>query len=109
MQILNLSIDIQNFQPPEPKNSLCYFNEMNSVVELITEQLITKRDTFPERNNQNNDGAQTHKHANITTFFPAERFANEIEELTYLSHNTYLPVTVGFIYTEIQSPPPKSC
>lgn len=109
MQILNLSIDIQNFQPQEPKNSLCYFNEMNSIVELITEKIITKKDTFPERNNRNNDGAQTRKHANIETFFLIERFAAKIDEPTFIAHNTYLPVTLGLIYTEIQSPPPKFC
>ena len=66
LQILNLSIDTQNFQPPEPKNTLCYFNEMNSIVELVTEKLITKKDTFPENRNENKS-FQAHKHTTINT------------------------------------------
>lgn len=109
LQILNLSIDTQNFQPPEPKNTLCYFNEMNSVVELVTEKLITKRDTFPENKNQNKNGTQVHKHTTITTFFPAEQIGEKINTPDALNYTCFLPITYSFIYIKTQLQPPKSC
>ncbi len=109
LQILNLSIDTQNFQPPEPRNTLSYFNEMNSVVEFVTEKLITKRDTFPENKKQNKNGPQVHKHTTITTFFPAEQFGEKINASGLINHTCFLPLTYSFIYTKIQLQPPKSC
>ena len=82
---------------------------MNSMVELITEKLITKRDTFPENDHHNNGDAQSNKHTSISTFFPAERFAEKIDVADRVTHNSFLPVTYNFIYREILSPPPKSC
>jgi hypothetical protein len=109
LQILNLSIDTQNFQPPEPKNTLIYFNQMNSVVELVTEKLITKRDTFPENKNQNKNNSQAHKHTSISIFFPAEQFAQKINTSNPLSYTCFLPSTYSFIYTKTHLQPPKGC
>lgn len=108
LQILNLSIDMQNFQPVEPKNTLCYFNEMNSIVELVTEKIITKRDTFPERGHSTND-TQNKRHAEISCFFPVEKPIETECTSAYVKHNYFLPASYSFLYYELQSPPPKSC
>lgn len=99
---------MQNFQPVEPKNTLCYFNEMNSIVELVTEKIITKRDTFPERGHSTND-TQNKKHAEISAFFPVEKITETISESSYVEHYCSFPASYDFLYYELQSPPPKSC
>lgn len=109
LQILNLSIDQQSFHPEQPRFTLCYINEMNSVVELITEKLITKRDTFPEDKNQNTSSPQVHKSSQISIFFPSEKI-NTVPKLFISStYGVYLPLKYNSVYSSIQSPPPKYC
>lgn len=109
LQILNLSIDTENFQPSEPRNTLACFNQMNSIVELVTEKLITRRDTFPENKNQNKNNAQAHKHTTISIFFPSEPFAQKINTPNSVSYTCFLPSAYSFIYTKTHLQPPKGC
>lgn len=109
LQILNLSIDQQNFHPEQPRYTLCYINEMNSIVELVTEKLITKRDTFPEDKNQNTSSPQAHKFAQISIFFPSEKAGTIPKLFTSSTYSIYLPLIYNSVYSSIQSPPPKYC
>jgi hypothetical protein len=112
MQILNLSIYMQDFEPLKThKHTIGEINEINSIVEYVAEVVLEHKGALPEYKQQNSDhtALQLHKHAPVKmiTFDdlqPQREF--------YVTKQTYLhPLSEAdefLFFREINPPPPKA-
>ncbi|SIT03345.1 hypothetical protein SAMN05421788_10323 [Filimonas lacunae] len=112
MQILNLSIYMQDFEPIKThKHTIGEFNEINSIVEYVAEIVLHHKGALPEYHQQNNDHSamQMHKHAPIKmiTFDDLQP-----KRAFYVATRNYIhPLNEAYyflFFKEINPPPPKA-
>ena len=65
LQILNLSIDVQNHNLTLKTTDIAQFNEMNSVAEFIGEKMLNHDNAFPENPKGSHKDVQFNKHTDI--------------------------------------------
>lgn len=112
MQILNLSIYMQDFEPLKThRHTIGEINEINSIVEYVAEVVLQHKGALPEYKQQNNDhnALQLHKHAPVKmiTFDDLQpKRAFDVARCTYIHP---LNETYQFLFfREINPPPPKA-
>lgn len=112
LQILNLSIYMQDFEPLKThKHSIGEVNEINSIVEYVAEIVLEHKGALPEYKQQNSDhtALQLHKHAPVKmiTFddLQPQRVFN-VPKQTYL--HPISEVYNFLFFREINPPPPKA-
>jgi hypothetical protein len=112
VQILNLSIYTQDFQPLlQPSNSIGEFNEFNSVVEYVAEVVLDHENALPEYNNTYNahKDLQAHKHVTVKML---DCDLLTTEPVAIQDGRTYIhPLKDDYrflFYKEINPPPPKA-
>lgn len=109
LQILNLSIYAQDYNPITPCNTLYETNEINSVMEYVGEILLHHNNQFPEYPNDGHKDLQFLKHFTLTVF----SFPNlKMQHCNYANNINYtVPVNEDYyflFYKEINPPPPKA-
>lgn len=112
MQILNLSIYMQDFEPIKTHHhTIGEVNEINSIVEYFAEVVLEHKGALPEYKQQNNDhtALQVHKHAPVKmiTFDDLQP-----ARVTFVEKRTYIhPLNEAYyflFFREINPPPPKA-
>lgn len=112
LQILNLSIFMQDFDPISThRHTIGEINEINSIVEFVAEIVLDNPNALPEYHQQNTDhtAMQVHKHAPVKmiTFEelqPARVFYAAVREYIIPLKESY-----DFLFfREINPPPPKA-
>jgi len=109
VQVLNLCIDTQTFQPIQAKHTVGYFNEINSFVEYFAEVVLDHKNAMPEYQKSSHESQQLHKH------FPTNHLAvNEKKPFLhpFQTDNILLSVVQEkynyLYYKKINPPPPKA-
>lgn len=110
LQILNLSIDVQNHNLTLKTTDIAQFNEMNSVVEFIGEKMLNHDNAFPENPKGSHKDVQFNKHTDIKISYSPARITlsnvnNDCTPFQFPVSEQY-----KFLYfREINPPPPKYC
>ncbi len=111
LQILNLSIFTQDFEPLHIKHKpvIGEFNEINSIVEYVAEVVLDYKNAFPEFEKEGNKDLQPYKHIAIKLITADELLTSKPPANTPI--NYLLPVNDRYdylFYKEINPPPPKA-
>ncbi|HNP20549.1 MAG TPA: hypothetical protein PKM63_09080 [Panacibacter sp.] len=110
LQILNLSIDVQNHNLTLKTTDIAQFNEMNSVAEFIGEKMLNHDNAFPENPKGSHKDVQFNKHTDIKISCNAALQLQESPRNTPPSFQIPLSEDYTFLYfREINPPPPKYC
>ena len=109
VQILNLSIYAQDFNPIKTSKTLYETNEINSIAEYVGEVVLHHNNQFPEYPNDGHKDLQFLKHFTLTAFaIPVLKIKNG----NYAINSKYVfPVNEHYyflFYKEINPPPPKA-
>ena len=110
IQILNLSIYAQDYNPIQISNAVYEINEINSVAEYVGEILLHHHNQFPEYPNDGHKDLQFLKHFTLTAFhLPVLKISN----CNYALNSSRYAVPVNehydfLFYKEINPPPPKA-
>lgn len=112
LQILNLSIYMQDFEPLNTHHyTIGEVNEINSIVEYVAEVVLQHKNALPEYHQQNNDHSamQLHKHAPIKMITFEDLQPKRAFCVTKHSYIHPLNEAYQFLYfKEINPPPPKA-
>lgn len=107
IQILNLSVNSIDFKPFETSN-ITEFNDINTILEFVSEIVLGKVNSFPEFANKTHKQSQLQKHISFKLI--NDHFNVETEfcltsdvELDPLINDQYLYE----YFQEINPPPPK--
>lgn len=108
IQILNLSICVQDFKELPAKHSIGEFNEINSVVEYVAEIILEHDNAMPEGKHSSHKDLQAHKHIDFKKA-PVSKPANMQNEIAAAINYSYpIKDSYSFLYyKEINPPPPK--
>ncbi len=108
LQILNLSIYAQDYNPIKSSNVLYETNEINSIMEYVGEIVLKHQNQFPEYPNDGQKNLQL-KHTALTTF--SFQYL-KVQSCTNKAVINYIvPVTEDYYFLflkEINPPPPKA-
>ncbi len=109
VQILNLSIYAQDYNPIKTTKTLYEVNEINSIAEYVGEIILNHHNQFPEYPNDGHKDFQFLKHFTLTAFsVPVLKIRN----CHYTVNSSYaVPVNEHYyflFYKEINPPPPKA-
>lgn len=109
LQILNVSIDVQNHNLTIKTNDIAQFNEMNSLAEYIGEKILDHNNAFPENPKGTHKDVQFNKHTDLKiTYHPAP-----LIQATVKSDHTPFQFPVSeqykFLYFREINPPPPKC
>jgi len=110
IQLLNMSFNNLNcFYSDETSSTTCYANQIDSIYEYVTENLLGWDNFVPENiTKQNRPSAHFHKTANICWYI--ERVTHIKTEIVSANNNYCqkfpLSVPVGYV-GDINPPPPK--
>ena len=107
IQVLNVSIYPEVLQSFREENPSALPNEMDTVVEYVTEIVLGYQNVFPEYPHKHQKEMQLHKHGSISLF--SEEFADNIlppSRLVSRKHLLQDKYSYQF-YKEINPPPPK--
>ena len=109
VQILNLSIYAQDYNPIKIGRTLYETNEINSIAEYVGEVVLHHNNQFPEYPNDGHKDLQFLKHFTLTAIsIPVLKMRN----VNYTICSSYVvPVNEHYyflFYKEINPPPPKA-
>ena len=113
LQILNLSIYTQDFQPIlQPSNSIGEFNEYNSVIEYVAEVVLDQDNAVPEYQNNAfsaHKDLQMHKHVTVKMIDCDLYAATPVTIADERNHVSPIADDYHFLFfKEINPPPPKA-
>jgi hypothetical protein len=110
IQILNLSTDAIDFQPFHTTN-LSEFNDLNSIVEYLTEVVLNYKNAFPESADQQSTSskAQFEKHGNIKLFIPDVLTLLQKREEPQIDHVAPAIDPYRYLFFKEINPPPPKC
>lgn len=109
LQVLNLSTNAIDFQPMQTAYLGLYeFNDLNTITEYFAEEVLGKKDAFPEPVHKEQKASQLQKHVSV-------KLLNTTADFTIVRHdNLSSPITLCYsednirlFATEIVPPPPK--
>lgn len=109
LQILNMGLFVQNFEPIAAPSSISDHNIINSVVEYVSEVVLNKVNAIPENNNKANHDLQAHKH--VTVKMVEHQKSLIAVPPAIVSSAIHYPITQSYYYQfckEINPPPPKA-
>lgn len=78
LQIINMSVDTNDFKPLQCNNVIGDFNYLNTMAEYITEIVMKKTDAFPEFFKHSGSQSQSLKHIDIKLYQPTAFYALNI-------------------------------
>jgi hypothetical protein len=107
--LLNISVDVTSLFAENEKKHI-YYNEQESIIELVFEKVLGFEDAIPENNTNDNEKNQTMKKGFATDKFVLPFFEiktklilfNSVKKNLYYSNNLLLKP-----FLEIHSPPPE--
>jgi hypothetical protein len=107
IQILNVSVYPVICQSSLEEHPMIPLNEMDSIVEYVSEIVLGHKDTFPEYSHKHHKDLQVHKHGSISLY--SEEFCNYIPAIFKPNSQECLsPDKYSYqYYKEINPPPPK--
>lgn len=112
LQILNLSIYTQDFRPlAQHSHTVGDFNEINSIVEFVAEEVLDHKNALPEyqHHNSNHKDLQLHKHLAIKIIELEEYAPVKLLAQPLLRFGSMFNQHYDFLYyREINPPPPKN-
>lgn len=112
MQILNLSIYMQDFEPLKiHKHTIGEINEINSIVEYVAEVVLNHKGALPEYKQQNSDhtALQMHKHAPVKMITFDDLQPQRVFSVAKQTYVHPLNEAYDFLFfREINPPPPKA-
>ncbi len=108
LQILNISIYAQDIDFMQPKHTISYNNEINSVAEYICEVILKHVNAFPEYPNDGHKTMQYLKHIDLN-LFSFQHFKAQPAIITYSQYLFPNKIDYNFLFfNEINPPPPKA-
>ncbi len=109
LQILNAGFFVQDFQELTPASSLNDYNEINSIVEFVSEVVLEQVNSIPEVNNNSNKDLQSQKHFNYKIVEVKEPKIIVPVLVAHKTHtNKFAPPFYLSFCKDIISPPPKA-
>ena len=107
IQILNVSIYPEVLQSFREENSSAPVNEMDSIVEYVTEIVLGYQNVFPEFPHKHQKEMQLHKHGSISLY--TEEVANQpLPAFKFSAQKNFPQDAYAYqFYKEINPPPPK--
>lgn len=107
--LLNISVDVTSLFAENEKKHI-YYNEQESIIELVFEKVLGFEDAIPENNTNDNEKNQTMKKGFATDKFvlsfldiKTKLFSfNSVKKNQYYRSNLFLKPSL-----EIHSPPPE--
>lgn len=109
LQILNLSTNAIDFQPFHTTN-LYEFNDLNTIIEYVTEIVLDHKNAFPESEQQTTSSkAQFEKHSNIKLFIPDGFAFLQKEEDPLIDHTASIINPYRYLFFKEINPPPPKC
>lgn len=109
VQILNMGLFVQDFEPLAISSSISDHNIINSVVEYVSEIVLNKVNAIPENNNKANKDLQVHKHVTTVKMIEVQKSLFAVP-VAMVSSKIHYPLTQSYYYQfckEINPPPPK--
>ncbi len=109
VQILNLSIYAQDYNPIKIGKTLYETNEINSIAEYVGEVVLHHNNQFPEYPNDGHKDLQFLKHFTLTAFsIPVLKIQHK-DYAVNVNYSVPLNEHYDFLfYKEINPPPPKA-
>ena len=105
--VLNQSIDEIEFQPISMSGNIGNFNDLNSVVEYISEIVLGHKDTFPEfQKDGSHKQSVSYKHIYPKTFNLADEIIEPFQPNAQMDFSFPLDEKYSFLFSkEIIQPP----
>jgi hypothetical protein len=110
LHILNCSVDTPDAQPDYIPEDLSY-NDMESVLEVLLENVFDIQDAIAEYDeNDTDDGGTIKMKKHFNLFYPIKIKSNQIfdNRLTVIVSNNYFDKFSSLFHPEISPPPPKA-
>ncbi len=109
VQILNLSIYAQDYNPIKISKTVYETNEINSIAEYVGEVVLHHHNQFPEYPNDGHKDLQFLKHFTLTAVtFPVLKFQQR-DYINNINYSVPLNEYYDFLfYKAINPPPPKA-
>lgn len=109
LQIINMSVDTNDFKPLLCNNAISDFNYLNSMAEYVTEVIMKKTDAFPEFFKHNGTQSQSLKHIDIKLYQPIEFYVLNVHNIVVEGLVFHYDDTHSYQFCkEINPPPPKA-
>ena len=110
LQIFNLSVSVIDFQPIYASASLYEeFNDLDTVIEYISEILLDYKNSFPEPEKPaSNTQASFEKHVSFKLGIPNAFAVQPEKEESVITHANHVADVYGYLFfKEINTPTPK--
>ncbi len=108
LQILNLSTNSIDFQPFHTSN-LYEFNDLNTIVEYVTEIVLKHENAFPESGQQATPKPQVEKHVSFKLFVPDAITILQEKDEPVIRHITPISDSYRYLFFKEINPPPPKC
>lgn len=108
LQIINLGLFVQDFQPLATSDVTPEINIINSIDEYVAEIVLHHKDAVPENNKHPQKDLQAHKHISFQLIGISKQQTLSDTQLVY--HNKPTSLIKGYSYLfckDIYPPPPK--
>jgi len=108
LHILNISVDTPDRQPDHVSEDLSY-NDMESITEIVLEQVLCIDNAIPEHDEPDNDNGKTNLKTAIDFFI--SKFSVKLADISYYLLNNPSQYKENFyqqFHSELNSPPPEA-
>ena len=111
LQIFNLSVSVIDFQPIYASASLYEeFNDLDTVIEYISEILLDYKNSFPEPEKPaSNTQASLEKHVSFKLGIPNAFAVQPEKEESVITHANHVADVYGYLFFKEINPPPPKC
>ena len=108
MQIINIGLFAQDFQPLITSDITPEINIINTVDEFVAEIVLHHKDAVPENNKNPQKDIQAHKHVIFKQITIPKPQNNSAIQVAYHNKPTSLGATYNYLFCNtIHPPPPK--
>ena len=108
VQIINLGLFVQDFQPLVVSSAGPEINIINTIDEYIAEIVLHHKDAVPENNKHPQKDLQAHKHISFKLISTPKPQRTSAAQLVYYSKPTSLIASYNYLFCrDIHPPPPK--